>query len=135
MPSLIHSLRCEHAAIEDMFARARDTSISNSEAHQILIAAREGLILHLQKEDTHLYPLLKKAASVDPLLRQTLELYARDIEEITSDAIAFFDKYSSDDAAIDIEFAKASGQLFSAISRRMRNEERTIYPAYLKLFA
>lgn len=135
MQGLIHESKCEHARIEEMFARARDTGITNSEAHQILIAAQEELIAHLQKEDEKLYPVLKRAATVDPLLRQTLEYYARDLEAITSDAVAFFQRYSTEDAANDIEFAKAFGHLYSAISRRIRNEEKTLYPAYEKMFA
>jgi len=134
MNGLISELKREHEAIEDMLTRATDTSITNREVHQILIAAKEGLIMHLQKEDERLYPVLKKVAAVDPLLRQTLELYAKGMKVITGDAIAFFEKYSGEESAIDIEFAKAASHLFWSITRRMRNEEKTLFPAYQKMF-
>jgi hypothetical protein len=133
MSRLIDELKKDHAAMEAMLARAKDSSITHKEAHKILIAAQASLLAHLKKEDAQLYPVLNKAAAGDPNLRRTVDFYAKDMEEITSNAIGFFKKYSAADAPIDIEFAKAFGKLFATITRRQRSEETTLYREYEKL--
>ena len=133
MARLIDELKKDHAAIESMLARAKDPSISHKEAHKILIAAQASLLAHLKKEDAQLYPVLNRAAASDPNLKRTVDFYAKDMEEITGNAIGFFQKYSAADAPIDIEFARAFGKLFSTISRRQRSEENSLYKEYEKL--
>lgn len=133
MARLIDELKKDHAAIEGMLARAKDASISHKEAHKILIAAQASLLAHLKKEDAQLYPVLNRAAASDANLKRTVEFYAKDMEEITGNAIEFFKKYSSADAPIDIEFARAFGKLFATISRRQRSEESSLYREYEKL--
>jgi len=133
MAQIIEELKKDHAAIESMLNKAKDPSISHKEARKILISARTSLLAHLKKEDTQLYPVLNKAALSDATLKMRLDFYAKDMEEITSNAIGFFDKYSPENAIIDIEFAKAFGKLFSTISIRLRTEESTLYKEYEKL--
>ena len=133
MSELIDELKRDHVAIENMLTRAKDANISHKEAHTILIAAKVSLIAHLKKEDAKLYPVLNNAAQENAGLKRTMDFYAKDMVEITRNAIAFFDKYSSPDAANDIEFAKAFGELFSTISIRLRDEEKTLYKEYEKI--
>ncbi|QXE92320.1 hemerythrin domain-containing protein [Geomonas subterranea] len=133
MSRLIDELKKDHVAIEEMLNRVKDTSITNKEAHRLLLTAQSTLLAHLRKEDAQLYPVLNKAAQTDQGLKRTVDFYAKDMEEISGNAVAFFKKYSPDDAVIDIEFAKALGRLFATISRRLRSEENTLYSAYDKL--
>jgi len=133
MARLIDELKKDHAAIEGMLTRAKDSSISHKEAHKILLAAQASLLAHLKKEDAQLYPVLNRAAASDPNLKRTVEFYAKDMEEITGNAVEFFKKYSAADAPIDIDFARAFGKLFSTISRRQRSEENSLYKEYEKL--
>ena len=133
MARLIDELKKDHAAIEAMLTRAKDSSISHKEAHKILITAQASLLAHLKKEDAQLYPVLNRAAASDASLKRTVDFYAKDMDEISGNAINFFQKYSSPDAAIDIEFAKAFGRLFSTIARRLRSEENSLYKEYEKL--
>ena len=133
MARLIDELKRDHVEIETMLAKVRDNGITNNEAHKILIAARAKLLAHLKKEDIQLYPVLNKEAVNDVTLKRSVEFYAKDMDQITADAVAFFDKYSPADAPIDIEFAKAFGRLYSTISRRLRSEEGTLYQAYEKV--
>jgi hypothetical protein len=135
MARLIDELKRDHVAIENMLAKVKDTSITSKEAHKILISAQASLLAHLKKEDAQLYPVLNKAANSDANLKRTVDFYAKDMDVITADAIGFFTKYSAPDAAIDIEFARAFGKLFSTISRRLRSEEGSIYKEYEKLHA
>lgn len=133
MARLIDELKRDHIEIDAMLAKVRDSKISHQEAHRILIAAKVKLLAHLKKEDLQLYPVLNKEAVNDAALKRSVEFYAKDMQEITAEAVAFFDKYSPADAAIDIEFARAFGKLYSILSRRLRSEESTLYPAYEKV--
>ena len=133
MARLIDELKRDHIEIDAMLAKVRDSKISHKEAHRILIAAKVKLLAHLKKEDLQLYPVLNKEAANDAALKRSVDFYAKDMIEITADAVAFFDKYSPADAAIDIEFARAFGRLYSILSRWLRSEESTLYPAYEKV--
>ena len=135
MARLIDELKQDHAAIESMLTKAKDSSISHKEAHKILLAAQTSLLAHLKKEDLQLYPVLNRAAASDANLKRTVDFYAKDMDEITGNAVEFFKKYAAADSPIDIEFAKAFGKLFSTISRRQRNEENSLYKEYEKLHA
>jgi len=132
MAGLIEELKRDHVAIESMLAKAKDSSISHLEARKILMAAQTSLITHLKKEDDQLYPVLNRAALSDAALKQMVDFYCKDMEEITSNAISFFDKYSPANAAINLEFVEAFGKLFSTITRRLRNEENTLFKEYDK---
>lgn len=134
MSALIDELKRQHVEIEKMLEKLKDPRVSNREAHSILLSAQRSLLAHLRKEDAELYPALRRAAAQDSRLKRTVEFYARDMEEITADAGAFFTRYSGD-AEIDREFAKRFGALFATISRRLRSEERTIYDEYERLQA
>jgi hypothetical protein len=133
MARLIDELKKDHAEISKLLDRVKDPSVTNKEAHKILLSAKMTLILHLKKEDSQLYPVLNRASQQDAALKRTVDFYAKDMDEITRKAIEFFDKYSRDDAPIDLEFAKAFGNLFATISRRLRSEESTLYKEYEKL--
>jgi hypothetical protein len=133
MARLIDELKREHAEISRLLDTVKNPKMTNKEAHKILISAKSTLISHLKKEDLQLYPLLNRAAENNSSLKRTVDFYAKDMDEITAKAIGFFDKYSKDDAPIDLEFAKAFGNLFATISRRLRSEESTLYKEYEKL--
>ena len=133
MARLIEELKRDHVAMEAMLTKVKDNNITNKEAHKILMDAKTSLLAHLKKEDAQLYPVLKKAALADPALKRTIDFYAKDMDEISRDAIAFLDKYSPADAVIDIEFAKSFGRFFATISRRLRSEESTLYKSYEKI--
>lgn len=133
MARLIDELKQEHVAIERLLARVRDPGIQTRDAHRILLEAQSGLLLHLKKEDALLYPVLNRAALKDATLSRTVELYAKDMEEITRYAVAFFEKYASENTVIDVEFATALGTLTATVSKRMRNEETTLYQVYERM--
>lgn len=133
MARLIDELKRDHAEMEKMLTRAKDPSISHKETHQILLAAQASLLAHLKKEDAQLYPVLNRAAEDDANLKRTVDFYAKDMDLITKEVIAFFNKYNAPNAPIDIEFAKAFGKLYSTISKRQRNEENSLYREFEKL--
>ncbi len=133
MATLIDELKKDHAAIAALLDRVKDPKICDEEAHKILLTAQNSLIAHLRREDVELYPALSEAAQHDAGLKRTLDFYARDMDGITRRAVEFFEKYSRRDSRIDREFAKAFGDVFAAISGRLRSEETTLYREYEKL--
>ena len=133
MSRLIEELKKDHVAITSLLDRVKNPGINHKEAHAILLTAQASLLAHLKKEDAQLYPVLNKAAESNSALKRTVEFYAKDMDEITGKAVQFFDKYSRRDAEIDLEFAKAFGNLFATISRRLRSEETTLYKEYDKV--
>ena len=133
MARLIDELKNDHVAIGSLLNRLKDPGVTNVEAHKILLTAQSSLLAHLKKEDSQLYPVLNQAAKQDAALKRTVDFYAKDMEEITGKAVEFFQKYSRPDSRIDLEFAKAFGNLFATISGRLRREETTLYKEFEKL--
>ena len=133
MSRLIEELKRDHVAIGNLLNKLKDPQVSNQEAHKILLSAQASLLAHLKKEDAELYPPLLRAAKDNASLRRTVDFYAKDMEEITTRAVEFFRNYARPDSRIDLEFAKAFGNLFAIISRRLRSEETTLYREFEKL--
>lgn len=80
MSKLVDELKKEHAVIVETLNKVKSLGISSKESQNILIAAESGLLAHLQKEDEQLYPVLNRAAESDADLKQTLDMFAKDIE-------------------------------------------------------
>ena len=131
MSKLVEELKKDHALIAEALNEVKKLGASSAEGQTILIAARSGLLVHLKKEDEQLYPVLNKAAESDSNLKKNLDIFARDMDEITKAAWEFFDKYSTGGSGI--EFAKDFGRLYSVLSQRISKEERIIYEKYDEL--
>ncbi len=131
MSKLVDELRKEHSVIVETFNKVKILSIGSEEGQNTLLAAKNGLLAHLKKEDEQLYPFLKNAAENDAYLKRTLDWFARDTDEISKATIEFFDKYSK--GSLGLEFAKDVGRLFATLSIRIRKEEDIIYAEYDKL--
>jgi hypothetical protein len=97
----------------------------------MLLAAKEGLLAHLKKEDEKLYPALREAAENTPSLKQTMDMFAKDMEAISKSAIDFFAKYAK--GGTSSEFANDFGRLTGILGMRIRKEEKIIYAEYEKL--
>lgn len=131
MAPLIEELRKEHADIVNDLERVRKVGISSKEGQEWLINAKKSLIAHIQKEDAKLYPVLKEAAEKDPAVKRTLELFAKDMAEISKTAIDFFEKYAQGGSGM--VFAADYGVFFAALQSRIRREENIVYRYYEKV--
>jgi hypothetical protein len=105
--------------------------VTSEEGKKKLILAKKSLLAHLKKEDEQLYPKLHKEADKSPDLKRTLELFAKDMDKISKDALRFFDKYS--EGGSGIEFAKDFGSLVATLSQRIQKEERIIYQKFKEI--
>lgn len=131
MSRLIEQLKKEHRLIAEHLQAAYQHGAGTKAGHIELIKAKNALLGHLKKEDQYLYPPLREAAKRDANLAWTLELYAKDMQEVTRTAIAFFEKYIQ--AGSGLEFGKDFGALLGRLKIRISNEENELYKEYEKL--
>ncbi len=131
MFNLIEELKQEHAVMFENLNKVRSLGIGSKEAQNMLFNVKRGFIAHLKKEDDQLYPALKKAAESDIDLKQTLDIFAKDMGEISKNVLGFFKKYSGGGSGL--EFARDFGKLYATLFQRMSKERNIIYAKYDEL--
>lgn len=131
MSKLVEELKIEHIAINETLQEVRKLGIGTQEGQDKLMSVKYQLLAHLEKEDLHIYPLLKSKAEKDPELKQTLEFYVTNIEEISKGALDFFKKYSKKESGF--EFGKDFGNLYATLSLRIAKEEAVLYEKFNEL--
>lgn len=131
MSSLVDELKKDHATILDMLNTAKQLGATTKEGKEKLFSTKTFLLLHLKKEDSNLYPILKQAAAANNQLKQTLDLFAQDMDKISASAFHFFAKHSLEDTGG--QFATELGNLMGTLRSRMNREENIIYKAYDEL--
>ena len=128
MTRLVQELTNEHQSIINNLDKIRTLGVTSSEGQKQLQLAKSGLLAHLQKEDSQLYPTLKKASLESDSLARTLEMFGSDMDSISSAALAFFEKYSN--GGTGLEFAQDFGTLIATLKMRIKKEESVIYRKY-----
>lgn len=131
MSKLIDELTREHKIIVETLNAVNKVGIGVEEGQQMLMSVKENLLAHLQKEDEHVYPILNAASEKDPELKQTLEIYASNMHEISKAALDFFEKYANGGSGL--EFGKDFGALYTALSLRIAKEEAVLYKKFDEL--
>ncbi len=128
MSLLIEELKRDHTTIINVLDEVSKLGISSKEGQQRLLDAKQGLLAHLKKEDDQLYPVLNNAAGENPALKQTLDIFAKDMSGISKAAIDFFNKYAQGGSGV--EFAIDIGNLFTTLKSRIGKEEDILYKKY-----
>jgi len=131
MSDLVNKLKKEHETLLKTLNSITISGISSKDGQTKLYAAKEGLIAHLELENKDLYPVLRKAAETNENLKRTLDIFAKDMENISKTALDFFSKYAS--GGESLEFAKDAGRLIAALKDRIGKEEDGLYAQYDKL--
>ncbi len=125
MSKLVDELKRDHSVIAETLNKVSSLGVTSKEGQNTLLAAKSSLLAHLKKEDEELYPVLNNAAESDATLKQTLDVFAKDMTGISKAALDFFEKYSTGGSGI--EFAKDFGRLFGKLSQRISQEENILY--------
>jgi hypothetical protein len=125
---LIEELKKEHAEIVDALNEVKKLGIFSKEGQDKLMSVKASLLAHLEVEDTQLYPALRKEAGYNKDLKNTLDLFAMDMENVSKIVREFFDKYSEEFSGD--EFQKEFENLFAALIKRISNEEESLYEEY-----
>lgn len=131
MPKSIEDLKSDHVKISDIFRQIVEVGITSEEGQKKLFHAKASLLAHLKMEDEEFYPILKKEAESNQDLKQKLESFARDMEAVTAQILAFFEKYSG--VENEINFMDDFSNIYIALTIRINNEESKLFPEYEKL--
>jgi len=131
MSALIDEFKKDHSEIIDTLKEIKELGVLSEEGQAKLISAKESLLEHLKKEDELLYPVLRKEAEHNEKLKELLDVFAKDMENVSRVVMDFFDKYSEDviDSAVTDEFE----HLFAAFRNRIRHEEDILYEEHEKI--
>ncbi len=128
MSALIEELKKDHSEIVATLNEVKKLGILSKEGQTKLLSVKESLLAHLRKEDGQLYPALKKGAEHNKDLKNTLDLFAMDMENVSRVVREFYDKYS--EGSLGEEFAREFEKLFASINSRIRHEEEALYDEY-----
>jgi hypothetical protein len=125
MSVLIEELKREHSEILAILSEVEGLDILSKEGQDKLMSVRTILLEHLKKEDVKFYPVLYKLAEHNNSLKNVLELFAMDMENVSRVALEFFDKYSR--GVLGKELQKEFERLIVALRNRIKNEEDILY--------
>ncbi len=131
MSILIEELKKEHSQILDSLKEVRELGILSYEGQDKLISLELGLLAHLEMEDHLLYPALRKEAEHSNSMKDILELFTIDMESVSKIVREFFEKYSEGFSGVELDkLSEDFDNLFSALTKRICDEEETLYEEY-----
>ena len=128
MTTLIEELKKEHSEIIVTLNEVKKLGILSKEGQEKLMSLESSLVAHLEMEDDQLYPALRKEAEHNKDLKNTLDLFEMDMENVSTIVREFFDKYSEEFSGE--ELSEDFESLLVALSKRISNEEESIYEEY-----
>ena len=128
MTKLIEELKKEHSEIVAALNEVKKLGILSKEGQDKLTSVQTSLRAHLEMEDDQLYPILRKQAEHNKDLKNTLDLFEMDMENVSTIVREFFDKYSEEFSGE--ELPEDFENLFAALSKRISNEEASLYEEY-----
>ena len=131
MSALIEEFKREHSEIIAVLNEAKELGILSKEGQVKLMSVRASLLEHLWNENERLYPVLWKEAEKSGELKDVLDLFAIEMDEVSRVVQGFFDKYSV--GAVDEDFPVEFEKLFASISKRIKDEENILYDEYEKI--
>ncbi|MHC4307507.1 MAG: hemerythrin domain-containing protein [Planctomycetota bacterium] len=128
MSVLIEEFKKEHSEIIGILNEVKKLGIHSEEGRSRLMSAKEYLLEHLRKENEQLYPVLRKKAEHNGILKDELDMFAMDPEYVSRVVLEFFDKYFG--GVTDEDFQINFESLIAALNARIRNEEESLYQEY-----
>ena len=128
MSILIEELKKEHAEIINTLNDVKKLGILSKEGQDKLRTVEASLLAHLEIEDDQMYPALRNEAEQNKDLKNTLDLFAMDMDDVSKVVVDFFDKYTEEFSGEELQ--KDFENLYSALSKRISNEEDSLYQEY-----
>lgn len=131
--SFIQEIKKEHLFILDTLEGVMKAGVGTHEAREKLRQAKTKLLSHLTKEDELIYPALADIAADDAALKQTLDVMAKELSDISRLVADFFAKYIDGreaEARDSLDFATDFGRIYSALCSRVTREENLFYDKY-----
>ena len=131
MSALIEEFKREHSEILAILNEAKELGILSKEGQSKLMSVKEILLEHLWNENERLYPVLWKEAEHNNDIKDVLDLFAVEMENVSIIVQEFFDKYYG--GVIDEDFPREFERFFAAISKRIKDEEYILYDEYERM--
>jgi hypothetical protein len=131
MSILIDELKKEHSEILATLNEVKELGILSKEGQDKLMSLEVSLLAHLEMEDDQLYPALRKNAEYSNSLKNILDLFAMDMENVSRIVQEFFEKYSEGFSGMELEKISVDFEsLLTALNKRICNEEDSLYEEY-----
>ncbi len=128
MSALIEEFKREHSDIIAILNEAKELDILSKEGQVKLMSVKASLLEHLWNENERLYPVLWKAAEKNRDLKDVLDLFAIEMDDVSRVVQGFFDKYYG--GVVDEDFPREFEKFFASISKRIKDEENILYGEY-----
>lgn len=125
--TLLDELRDDHRALAAALEALRAVDVTTPKGKDKALEVRRAIVEHLEKEDKAFYPILRRAADKDDLLRHTLEVFDKDLDAVSRDTLASFEQ-ATVAGCRETDFAHAHGALTAILKVRMRREEEILFP-------
>ncbi len=131
VPEFEKAWKSEHAAIATVLEAIPKLDIASARGKERLLAAKEMILDHLRNEEQHLYPPLRKRAMDHQELQWILDVFAKDMDEVTRTVLSFFRKYEKNPSAVDIP--ADFGRMVAVLKDRISREENVLIKEYARL--
>ncbi len=131
MSALIGEFKKEHSEILAILNEVEGFDILSKEGQSKLMSVKMILLEHLKKEDVKFYPVLYKVAEHNKNLKNILDLFVMDMENVSRVALVFFDKYSR--CVLGKLTQEEFKSLFVTLRNRIRSEEDLLYKEYERI--
>ena len=128
MTILIEELKKEHSEIIATLNEVKKLGILSKKGQDKLMSLESSLLAHLEMEDDQLYTALRKEAVHNKDLKNTLDLFEMDMENVSTIVRGFFDKYSEELSGK--ELPEDFENLLAVLRKRISNEEESLYEEY-----
>lgn len=126
MNTFISELKNDHVKLLNILQQAQELGLAKESGRKKLLECKQLLTEHLRKEDSRLYPELKKAA--DQQAMKTAGDFSQEMKGLTRGILDFINK--AERAELGLEYAKELGRIISTVRMRIRREEIQLYPLY-----
>ncbi len=131
MSILVEELKKEHSDIRTTLNEVKELGILTKEGQDKLLDLEVSLLAHLEMEDDELYPALRKEAEHSNSVKDTLDLFAIDMESVSKIVREFFEEYSEGFSGMELEkISEDFKNLLTALNKRICNEEESLYEEY-----
>jgi iron-sulfur cluster repair protein YtfE (RIC family) len=130
MSELIEKFKKEHSLIIETLNRVKAHGINTEDGIEELLSAKDNITAHMKKEDEEFYPKLRKEAESNQRLKELLDAFDKDMDEITRYSIEFFDDYTT---ATRSELALELEKFIAILERRTLREETFLFAEFEKL--
>ena len=131
MTALIEEFKREHSEIVAILNEVKALGILSKEDQAKLMSIKASLLEHLWNENERIYPVLWKEAEHNKDLKEVLDLFAIEMEDVSNVVEQFFNKFH--EGTVDRNFPHEFEAVFAAISKRIKNEEEVLYDEYEKI--